>query len=216
MMQLNLLGTRQAARSRLRQRLMLHWLGAGAVGMGLALAWVMEFQADLTRQQARNAFLKIELDLLDRQIKEAQILVPGNAVLLARKAVLQSLQDERGRSALVLSDLPRQLPPGAQLTSFKLEGVTVVVSGLVPSGQSLVPVMDGFSGRHGWLGRPELLELGAAVGSGGSAAVVSAPGAAVSSPNSNAPLTQNKLPGLSFFSLRLTLKAGPGSTGGPG
>ncbi|MDP2787832.1 MAG: PilN domain-containing protein [Pseudomonadota bacterium] len=130
---INLLPHRQLRRAR-QQR----WFVAlAAIVVGLGLAAVGGGQAYIVNlksgQDARNAFLKEELVKLDKQIAEIAQLKEKTADLLARKDVVESLQNNRGEAVHMFDALMRLLPDGLYLKSVKQTGDAVALTGFAQS-----------------------------------------------------------------------------------
>lgn len=130
---INLLPHRQLRKAR-QQR----WFAIlAAVVAGLGLATVGGGQAYLANaqsvQDARNTFLKEELVKLDKQIAEIAQLKEKTQDLLARKDVVESLQNNRGEAVHMFDELMRRLPDGLYLKSVKQTGDAVALSGYAQS-----------------------------------------------------------------------------------
>jgi type IV pilus assembly protein PilN len=130
---INLLPHRQIRKAR-QQR----WFAVlAAIVVGLALAVVGSGQVYIanlkSEQDARNTFLKDELAKLDKQIAEIAQLKEKTQDLLARKDVVEALQNNRGEAVHMFDELMRQLPDGLYLKSVKQTGDMVVISGYAQS-----------------------------------------------------------------------------------
>ncbi len=73
----------------------------------------------IATQESRNAFLKAEIDQLDKQIAEIEVLRTKRKDLLDRKQVVEKLQANRGEMVRMLDQLTRQTPEGIYLISLK-------------------------------------------------------------------------------------------------
>lgn len=73
----------------------------------------------IASQEGRNAFLKAEIDRLDKQISEIEVLRTKRKDLLDRKQVVERLQANRGEMVRMLDQLTRQTPEGIYLISLK-------------------------------------------------------------------------------------------------
>ncbi len=130
---INLLPHRQLRKA--RQQRMFALLAAVVAGIGLAAvgggqAYIANLKAG---QDARNAFLKDEIVKLDKQIAEIAQLQEKTQDLLARKDVVESLQNNRSESVHLFDDLMRLLPDGLYLKSVKQSGDDVVLMGYAQS-----------------------------------------------------------------------------------
>ena len=130
---INLLPHRQLRKA--HQQRMFALLAAVVAGIGLAAvgggqAYIANLKAG---QDARNAFLKDEIVKLDKQIAEIAQLQEKTQDLLARKDVVESLQNNRSESVHLFDDLMRLLPDGLYLKSVKQSGDDVVLMGYAQS-----------------------------------------------------------------------------------
>lgn len=130
---INLLPHRQ-----LRKASQQRWFAViAAIVAGLGLAVVGGGQAYIANvksgQDARNVFLKEELAKLDKQIAEIAQLKEKTQDLLARKDVVESLQNNRGEAVHMFDELMRRLPDGLYLKSVKQTGDAVALSGYAQS-----------------------------------------------------------------------------------
>lgn len=130
---INLLPHRQLRKARQQRWFVV--LAAIVVGLGLAAvgggqAYIVNLKSG---QDARNAFLKEELVKLDKQIAEIAQLKEKTADLLARKDVVESLQNNRGEAVHMFDALMRLLPDGLYLKSVKQTGDAVALAGFAQS-----------------------------------------------------------------------------------
>jgi type IV pilus assembly protein PilN len=130
---INLLPHRQLRKAR-QQR----WFAIlAAIVAGLGLAVVAGGQVYLSNaksgQLARNAFLKDEIAKLDKQIAEIAQFQEKRKDLLARKDVVESLQNNRSEAVHLFDDLMRRLPEGLYLKNVKQTGDAVAISGYAQS-----------------------------------------------------------------------------------
>ena len=129
MIRVNLLPHREEKRKRRQQQftvlagiaLVIALLVAGAV-------WLF-FDQQVTQQQQNVAYMKAEIDKLDKQIEEIRKIREETAALLAKKQVVESLQSNRSEPVQLLDQLLRQLPEGVYLKSVKQVGPKVNVMG---------------------------------------------------------------------------------------
>ena len=76
----------------------------------------------MTQQQANVAYMKGEIDKLDKQIEEIRKIREETASLLAKKQVVEGLQSNRSEPVQLLDQLLRQLPEGVYLKCVKQTG----------------------------------------------------------------------------------------------
>jgi len=130
---INLLPHRQLRKA--RQQRWFAILAAVVAGLGLAAVgggqvYIANAQSG---QEARNTFLKEEIAKLDKQIAEIAQLKEKTQDLLARKDVVESLQNNRGEAIHMFDELMRRLPDGLYLKSVKQTGDAVALSGYAQS-----------------------------------------------------------------------------------
>ena len=130
---INLLPHRQLRKAR-QQR----WFAIlAAIVAGLGLAVVAGGQVYLSNaksgQLARNAFLKDEIAKLDKQISEIAQFQEKRKDLLARKDVVESLQNNRSEAVHLFDELMRRLPEGLYLKNVKQTGDAIAISGYAQS-----------------------------------------------------------------------------------
>ena len=74
---------------------------------------------EISYQERRNAYLKQETAMLDKQIEEINKLREQTQALLARKNVVETLQSTRSDVVHLLDQMLRILPDGVYLNSLK-------------------------------------------------------------------------------------------------
>ena len=158
MIRINLLPHREEKRKRRQQQfsvlagisLVIALLVAGAV-------WLF-FDQQVTQQQQNVAYMKAEIDKLDKQIEEIRKIREETAALLAKKQVVESLQSNRSEPVQLLDQLLRQLPEGVYLKSVKQTGPKVNVMGYAQSNARVSTLMRNL-GASPYLENPELVEI---------------------------------------------------------
>jgi type IV pilus assembly protein PilN len=101
MIRVNLLPHREEKRKRRQQQFMV--LAALTAVLGLVVAgavWVFLDQQE-QQQKANVAYMKGEIDKLDKQIEEIRKIREETASLLAKKQVVEGLQSNRSRKARI-------------------------------------------------------------------------------------------------------------------
>jgi type IV pilus assembly protein PilN len=158
MIRVNLLPHREEKRKRRQQQFTV--LGGIAAVLGLLVAasvWLF-FDQQVTQQQANVAYMKAEIDKLDKQIEEIRKIREETASLLAKKQVVESLQSNRSEPVQLLDQLLRQLPEGVYLKSVKQVGPKVNVMGYAQSNARVSTLMRNL-GASPYLENPELIEI---------------------------------------------------------
>jgi type IV pilus assembly protein PilN len=158
MIRVNLLPHREEKRKR-RQQQFAVLVGLATV-LGLVVAgaiWVFLDQQE-EQQKANVAFMKGEIDKLDKQIEEIKKIREETASLLAKKQVVEGLQSNRSEPVQLLDQLLRQLPEGVFLKQIKQTGVKVNIVGYAQSNARVSTLMRNL-GASPYLENPELVEI---------------------------------------------------------
>ena len=158
MIRVNLLPHREEKRKRRQQQFMV--LFGLAAGVGLVVAAGVWFFLDQqeTQQRANVAYMKSEIDKLEKQIEEIRKIREETASLLAKKQVVEGLQSNRSEPVQLLDQLLRQLPEGVYLKSIKQTGPKVNVMGYAQSNARVSTLMRNL-GASPYLENPELVEI---------------------------------------------------------
>ena len=158
MIRVNLLPHREEKRKRRQQQFGV--LAVIAAGLGVLVAAVVWLYLDqqVTAQQANVAYMKAEIDKLEKQIEEIRKIREETAALLAKKQVVESLQSNRSEPVQLLDQLLRQLPEGVYLKAVKQVGPKVNVMGYAQSNARVSTLMRNL-GASPYLENPELIEI---------------------------------------------------------
>ncbi len=158
MIRINLLPHREEKRKRRQQQFQI-LAGISAV-IALLVGGTVWFYLDtqVTAQRANVAYLKLEIDKLDKQIEEIRKIREETASLLAKKQVVEGLQSNRSEPVQLLDQLLRQLPEGVFLKNFKQVGAKVNISGYAQSNARVSTLMRNL-GASPYLENPELVEI---------------------------------------------------------
>jgi type IV pilus assembly protein PilN len=162
MIRINLLPHREEKRKRRQQQFGV--LAGIAVVLGLLVAgavWVFLDQQE-SQQRANVAYMKSEIDKLDKQIEEIRKIREETASLLAKKQVVEGLQSNRSEPVQLLDQLLRQLPEGVYLKAIKQQGTKVNVQGYAQSNARVSTLMRNL-GASPYLENAELVEIKAAL-----------------------------------------------------
>ena len=158
MIRVNLLPHREEKRKRRQQQFGV--LAALVAVLGLVVAGAVWLFLDQQEQQqkANVAYMKGEIDKLDKQIEEIRKIREETASLLAKKQVVEGLQSNRSEPVQLLDQLLRQLPEGIYLKQIKQAGVKVNVVGYAQSNARVSTLMRNL-GASPYLENPELVEI---------------------------------------------------------
>lgn len=158
MIRINLLPHREEKRkARQKQFAMLSGLAA-AIGLAVAGALWVVFDAQTENQKDRNRYLTAEISKLDKQIDEIKRIREETASLLSKKQVVEGLQSNRSEPVYLLDQLLRQLPEGLYLKSIKQIGEKISVTGYAQSNARVSAFMRNIDASP-YLGNPNLIEI---------------------------------------------------------
>jgi type IV pilus assembly protein PilN len=158
MIRINLLPYREEKRKARRQQFY------GLLGLVSILGCLIVFavysviDGYLTTQQSRNDFIRREIALLDKQIDEIKRIREQAQAMLARKQIIESLQQDRAEAVILLSELTKQMPEGVYLRSLRQEGLRVVLAGYAQPSTRVSTLMRNIEASQ-WLGNPVLMEV---------------------------------------------------------
>ena len=158
MIRINLLPHREEKRKRRQQQF--QWLALISAVFALLVGGVIWVYLDsqATQQKANVAYMKQEIDKLDKQIEEIRKIREETASLLAKKQVVEGLQSNRSEPVQLLDQLLRQLPEGVYLKNFKQTGPKVNIGGYAQSNARVSTLMRNL-GASPYLENPELVEI---------------------------------------------------------
>ena len=158
MIRVNPLPHREEKRKRRQQQFGV--LAALVAVLGIVVAGAVWLFLDQQEQQqkANVAYMKGEIDKLDKQIEEIRKIREETASLLAKKQVVEGLQSNRSEPVQLLDQLLRQLPEGIYLKQIKQAGVKVNVVGYAQSNARVSTLMRNL-GASPYLENPELVEI---------------------------------------------------------
>lgn len=158
MIRVNLLPHREEKRKRRQQQFAV--VGALSAVIGILVAGAVWLFLDQQEQQQRAnvAYMKGEIDKLDKQIEEIRKIREETASLLAKKQVVEGLQSNRSEPVQLLDQLLRQLPEGIYLKQIRQTGVKVNVVGYAQSNARVSTLMRNL-GASPYLENPELVEI---------------------------------------------------------
>jgi type IV pilus assembly protein PilN len=158
MIRINLLPHREEKRKRRQQQFgVLAGIAAVLALAVVAAVWVFLDQ-QVTQQQSNVAYMKAEIDKLEKQIEEIRKIREETASLLAKKQVVEGLQSNRSEPVQLLDQLLRQLPEGVYLKAIKQTGPKVNVVGYAQSNARVSTLMRNL-GASPYLENPELIEI---------------------------------------------------------
>lgn len=158
---INLLPHRQMRRAHVQRVftiMMVLFAALGVAVVAIGQFWITNAQE---QQEKRNAFLKSEIAILDKQIEEISQLKQKTQDLLARKDVVESLQVNRGESVRLFDELARRVPEGLYIKSLKQSGDNFTVTGYAQSSARVSTFMRALEAAT-LFQEPSLIEVKAA------------------------------------------------------
>jgi type IV pilus assembly protein PilN len=157
-MRINLLPHREQKRLARQRQFVTLVIALAVLGVAIVALVHAVLAARIDNQVSRNTLLKTEIAKLDAQIKEIDKLRDQIQQVLARKAVVETLQANRNEAVHLLDQLVRQLPEGIYLRSVKQTDKKVQVVGYAQSNARVSTLMRNIEGSP-WLEKPELVEI---------------------------------------------------------
>lgn len=162
MIRINLLPHR--AEKRRARKIQFAVLSLISVALGALLVGFVHVAigTQIAYQERRNAYLKQETQVLDKQIEEIKKLKEQTASLLARKDAVEKLQSDRSDVVHLLDQMLRILPDGVYLKSLKQSGIKINLVGYAQSNARISTLMRAIEDSP-WLKSPALVEIHATV-----------------------------------------------------
>lgn len=158
MIRINLLPHR-AEKRRARQ---VQFIALSVISLVLAALLVgfvqVAISTQISYQERRNAYLKQETVVLDKQIEEIKKLREQTQALLARKNVVEGLQSTRSDVVHLLDQMLRILPDGVYLKTLKQTGTRINLVGYAQSNARISTLMRAVEDSP-WLDSPALVEI---------------------------------------------------------
>ena len=159
MILINLLPHREAARKRRKEAFQATMFASFLIGLAIAGAIYWWFQMMITAQQEKNLYLQSEIKVLEEQIKEIATIEDEIAALKARQKAVEDLQSDRNLPVHLLTELVRQIPEGAYVTSIKQTDQVIAMQGMAQSNERVSEMLRNLTDNTPWLSKPELVEI---------------------------------------------------------
>jgi len=155
---INLLPHREEKRKRARMHFAVLGGMTAALGVVVVLAGWLFYSQRISAQEDRNKFMKAEIAKVDKEIDEIKEVKDKIAALLARKAVIETLQTDRVQTVHLMDELVRQMPEGVFLKSVKQQGAGIDLVGYAQSNARVSTLMRNIESSP-WLANPNLVEI---------------------------------------------------------
>jgi len=158
MIRLNLLPHRELKRKARQQQFAV--LAGVTIFLGLLTVGTVHIMitGQIEHQDSRNEYMTNQIAILDKQIDEIKQMRAQTQALLARKKVVETLQDNRSDVVHLLDQLVRLLPDGVYLRSIKQTNQTISLTGYAQSNARVSTLMRKLESSP-WLGLPSLVEI---------------------------------------------------------
>jgi type IV pilus assembly protein PilN len=156
---INLLPHREAARKLRRDRFNMSLVFAALVGVAIAIAVFLWYQAQISVQKGKNQVLSQEITVLEGQIKDIAGLEAQIAALRARQQAVEDLQADRNQPVHLLTELVKQLPDGVYIASMRQENQLVTLQGVAQSNERVSELLRNLANNSPWFTKPELVEI---------------------------------------------------------
>lgn len=129
MRKINLLPWRDELRREAQRNFMILLVVAAVAAAGCVFAINRYFDARISNQIDRNAYLNTEIAKLDRQIERIAELDETRSRLLERKRVIEDLQANRTLMVRLFDQLVRTVPSGIRLLNARQVGDQITITG---------------------------------------------------------------------------------------
>lgn len=158
MIRINLLPHREEKRAARRQQF---YAFLGLIAVLAGFIWFTGYgviNGYISTQDDKNAFLKSQITLLEKDIEAIKGMKEQTDALLSRKRIIESLQANRAETVHLFNELARQLPEGVYLKSIKQGGERVNLMGYAQSNSRVSALMRNLEASP-LLERPDLVEI---------------------------------------------------------
>jgi len=155
MAKINLLPWRDELRKQRQQEFFVMLGIAAAIAVGIWGAVHLYHTQLIEYHQARNSFIKIEIDKLDKKIAEIRQLQKEKERLLARMRAIEQLQGNRPLVVRLFDELVDSLPEGVSLLGLTQKGTDITINGVAQSNARVSNFMRNLDASS-WLANPQL------------------------------------------------------------
>jgi type IV pilus assembly protein PilN len=129
--------------------------GAAVAAVVAAFATYLMFNSMIDAQDARNARLRAEIRVVDKQIEEINDLEMQKQNFISRMQIIEKLQRSRPEVVHLFDQLVKVMPDGTYLTSVKQSGNNLKLEGVAQSSTRVSTLMRNIAASQ-WLRNPEL------------------------------------------------------------
>ena len=162
MITINLLPHRERKRDALRRQIAILSGATAALAVFIIVLVHIAIASRIGYQNARNEYLKQQIGILDHQIADIRKLKEETRALLARKQIVEKLQDNRAETVHLLDQLAKRVPEGTYIRSLtedtKGKSTTIHLTGYAISNARVSTLMRSLDDSD-WLSSPNLVEI---------------------------------------------------------
>ncbi len=162
MIRINLLPHRERKREALRKQIIMLAGMTAVLGIVIIFAVHVAIASRISYQKERNDYLKGQIAILDRQIADIKKLQQQTRALLARKQVVEKLQNNRSEVVHLLDQFAKRVPDGIYLSSLREESqgnvTRILLNGYAQSNARVSTLMSSLDDSQ-WLSSPNLIEI---------------------------------------------------------
>jgi type IV pilus assembly protein PilN len=128
---------------------------AAAAAVVAAFVTYLMFNSMIDAQDARNARLRAEIHVVDKQIEEINDLETQKQNFISRMQIIEKLQRSRPEVVHLFDQLVKIMPDGIYLTSVNQSGDRLKLEGVAQSSTRVSTLMRNIADSQ-WLRNPEL------------------------------------------------------------
>lgn len=155
MARINLLPWREWERRQRNQRVALGYVLGVIVAIAIVF-WASRILAGaISDQDARNAYLRHEVAILNHKLATIRSLQKTRDALLARMQIIERLEASRPTTVHLFDQLVKTLPDGLYLTHVKDNGGKLTIEGIAESPAVVSTYMQNIAGSQ-WMKPPNL------------------------------------------------------------
>ncbi len=158
MIRINLLPHRELKRKARQQQIAVLAGMTFILGLVVVAAVHVAIAGQIEYQNGRNNYMKEQIVILDKQVEEIKKIKELTDALLARKRVVETLQNDRVEVVHLLDQLVRLLPDGVYLRSIKQTNHDINLAGYAQSSSRVSVLMRNLESSP-WLEAPSLIEI---------------------------------------------------------
>lgn len=155
MARINLLPWRENRRQERQRNFMIALVATAVLAVLLVFLAGHLVQRQIDAQEQRNDYLRGEISTLDDQIREIERLEERRDNLLARKNVIERLQENRSMMVHLFNHLAQTVPEGVRLSSVRQVGEELTILGTTQSETRVSDYMRNIE-RAEWMHEPDL------------------------------------------------------------